>query len=596
MLLAYWVCPAKVIAQLTNGADRERAGSLKRSSGALGAIQEALTMDQLDSVITQAARSGDTLTLAKAYLKKGVLEHKAGDQELAIDHYYKAQVLFEAIGNDAGLAQAFKNIGSIHHYQKDYEKARDYYTRGLRIQERLDSPRDLAVFYNNFGSLAESMGDATGALIHYERSLRIWKQLNDTTWEAVCYANMGLCHDRRGQRDTARLYLRRSLDLLDERVDHYLFGMACNQMGTTYLEDGPYREAIRWCTKGWQLARIIQNRPLEQGSCECLYRAYAQLGDDQRELIHYRRFVELRDSLYGNERTKDITRLEMAYGFQREQLADSLRRTQEQLVVEQGFNESIRKEQLRRNVFMVAGFGTLAFALGLWSRLRYIRRSRAEVQAQRDRADALLNNILPSSVAKELLEKGKAEAREYAMATVLFTDFQRFTQIAEQLSAAELVDAIDRCFKAFDEILGRHGVEKIKTVGDAYMACGGVPDPGRGSPGEVILAALEMQLFIQGFAQHFIDRGVPPFAMRVGIHTGPVVAGVVGSHKFAFDIWGDTVNIAARMESCGEVGRVNISASTHQLVKDDPQWRFEDRGLIEAKGKGMLHMYWVERM
>jgi class 3 adenylate cyclase len=253
----------------------------------------------------------------------------------------------------------------------------------------------------------------------------------------------------------------------------------------------------------------------------------------------------------------------------------------------------LQKEKNRRNLVLFTGCGILVVALGLWSRLQYVRRSRTAIQKEKDISEGLLLNILPAAVADELKAKGHAEARLYEQATVLFTDFKGFTTIAEQLPAAELVQEIDTCFKAFDAVIERFGVEKIKTIGDAYMAVGGLPEPSRSTPTDVVRAALAMQDFMQQRFEARTAQGLPAFGMRVGIHTGPVVAGIVGVKKFQFDIWGDTVNTASRMESSGEVGRVNISGAAHALVKDAPDLLFQPRGMVNAKGKGELEMFYV---
>src|SRR5690606_23164864 len=232
---------------------------------------------------------------------------------------------------------------------------------------------------------------------------------------------------------------------------------------------------------------------------------------------------------------------------------------------------------------------------GLFSRLRYINRARIAVGKEKLISEELLHNILPVKVADEIRAKGFADVHEYANATILFTDFRDFTVLAERMPAPVLVAEIDHCYKAFDHIVEVHDVEKIKTIGDAYMAAGGLPDPQKGSPLQTVMAALDMNDFMLAYQAQRTAEGRPYFVMRIGLHTGPVVAGIVGVKKYAYDIWGDTVNVANRMETAGEVGRVNISQTTYQLVKDEPTLVFTPRGALEAKGKGMLQMYFVDR-
>ncbi|MEO8589698.1 MAG: adenylate/guanylate cyclase domain-containing protein, partial [Flavobacteriales bacterium] len=239
--------------------------------------------------------------------------------------------------------------------------------------------------------------------------------------------------------------------------------------------------------------------------------------------------------------------------------------------------------------------GILIVAGGLFSRLRYISRTKRAIEHQKEISDELLLNILPEEVAAELKKSGRAEARLFDNVTILFTDFMGFTSIAEKLSPSELVQELSTCFEAFDGIVARHGVEKIKTIGDAYMAAGGLPVPTEGSVRNTVLAGLEMQSFMRAHAAQRIAEGKLAFEMRVGIHTGPVVAGIVGVKKFQYDIWGDTVNIASRMESNCEVGHVNISESTYDRIKEAPEFCFTGRGKIVAKGKGELSMYYAKR-
>jgi class 3 adenylate cyclase len=242
-----------------------------------------------------------------------------------------------------------------------------------------------------------------------------------------------------------------------------------------------------------------------------------------------------------------------------------------------------------------SGLILLLLAIGLHTRNRFVSRAKAEVEKEKKRSDELLLNILPEAVAEELKEKGEAEAQLFDEVTVIFTDFKGFTALSEQLSPKDLVRDLNECFSSFDSIIGKHGIEKIKTIGDSYMCVGGLPVPDENAVMKSILAGLEMQAFMTNRKVERDTVGLPAFEMRVGIHTGPVVAGIVGVKKFQYDIWGDTVNTASRMESSGEIGQVNISEATYELVKENSDLNFTFRGKVTAKGKGEMEMYFVSK-
>ncbi len=216
-----------------------------------------------------------------------------------------------------------------------------------------------------------------------------------------------------------------------------------------------------------------------------------------------------------------------------------------------------------------------------------------QLNVEKKRSEDLLLNILPYDVAEELKDTGTAVAKQYDKVTILFSDFEDFTGASERLSPQALVGELNACFGAFDHIITAHGLEKIKTIGDSYMCVGGLPDPKSSTSADVVHAALEMQAFMAARKEERDELELPVFEMRLGIHTGPVVAGIVGVKKFQYDLWGDTVNTASRMESSGEVGSVNISGATYALVKDEPDLSFTPRGKVHAKGKGGMEMYFV---
>ncbi len=211
---------------------------------------------------------------------------------------------------------------------------------------------------------------------------------------------------------------------------------------------------------------------------------------------------------------------------------------------------------------------------------------------ERGKSDRLLLNVLPASIAQELKENERVVPRDYERASVLFTDFVGFTRIAEHLTPQQLIEELDDCFRQFDRIARRHKLEKIKTIGDSYMAAGGLPAPNRTHAVDCVLAALEIQRLMNELMAQNDAAGRPRWQLRVGINTGSVVAGVIGREKFAYDVWGDTVNTASRLESSGEANQTNVSQATYEEVQAFFVCAY--RGKVPAKNKGVIDMYFVE--
>ncbi len=223
-----------------------------------------------------------------------------------------------------------------------------------------------------------------------------------------------------------------------------------------------------------------------------------------------------------------------------------------------------------------------------------LERQKNLIQEERLKTDELLESILPHHIASQLKTIGYARPRNYKTSTIMFTDFKGFTKSCEHLSPDEIVNALHSYFTVFDEIVVNHFIEKIKTIGDAYMCVGGIPLRNRSNPFDVVIAGLKIQHFMNNLDKYDPENKMPRWNIRMGIHTGPIVAGVVGKIKFAYDVWGDSVNIASRMETAGEIGRVNISESTYEHIKDHFECEF--RGEIEMKNRGKMAMYFVNRL
>jgi adenylate cyclase len=300
-----------------------------------------------------------------------------------------------------------------------------------------------------------------------------------------------------------------------------------------------------------------------------------------------------------NQMSESQVKVELMLMQQRQILDSLLFRSKVDSLAISNQNLALHQAQTARNFsYALAGILLLSFCGALYSVVKVRRTSRQLAQKnviiaqEHNRAEQLLLNVLPRTVADELKAKGHTQARFYEQVTVLFADFVNFTKIAEQTSPQGLVTDLDTCFKAFDQIIGNYGLEKIKTVGDAYLCAGGLFNPDGPQTVAMVHAARDMQIWLDTWNAERARHNQPAYQARIGVHLGPVVAGVVGAQKFAFDIWGDTVNTAARIEQASEPGRVNLSQTAYNAVKTHLNCTY--RGKLPAKNKGEIEMYFLD--
>jgi class 3 adenylate cyclase len=531
-------------------------------------------------------RSGNKDWLGKNYDNIGAVHLRLGDHPEALRYMLKALALREEIGDKPGIAVSYSNLGIFYQQRADLKEALRYAQAALKTRLELDDPNGVAISYVNIANILNVSGQHAEALLQVEEAIRISEGIGAKYTLIAAYAYAGQAYEGLGRYDEAlSTYengraLAESIDDLSDEAELSLMAVAL------LTKTGRHAEARRYLDSVIPVARTV-------GSREMLATAYRELerldsinGDWNGAYLNHRMHVLYRDSIYNASNTEETTRLRMQYDFDKVEAATKAEQEKKDAVAA----EALRRKNVERNAF-IGGFGLMVLLAGVF----FTQRNR--ISKARKRSDELLLNILPEEVADELKHKGHAEAKHFDNATILFTDFKGFTQLSEKVSPAELVAELNTCFKAFDGIMGTYRIEKIKTIGDAYMAAGGLPDPRHGSAADVVRAALEMQDFMKRHKAEREAQGKPFFEMRVGIHSGPVVAGIVGVKKFQYDIWGDTVNTASRMESSGEVGRVNISEATYALVREQAErlFDFTPRGKVQAKGKGELEMYFVER-
>ena len=502
----------------------------------------------------------------------------------ALELSFRSLALREKDQNKLGMGWTCLSIAALYEDQEEWMTATEMVDRAIALFNELNNPAALAEAYFSRASIAQKRGHGQDAMNDYDTSIKYSLAAGDATLLPRTWGSMAQIALDQQQLDIAKIYLARSdsAEILQGSKGEYITNLL-TRAGILKAEN-KIQAAVIAAEDALALARdqgLLESKSL---AAYVLAGLYTQIGRWEAAYASLNEHMNARDSLKSIDNAKRAVQAQLQYAYGKQQLTDSLRNENEKAIQA----EEIQKQKLARNG-LGGGFAVVATFAGVF----FIQRNR--IRKEKARSEELLLNILPSEVAAELKVKGEADARMIEQATVLFTDFKGFTALSEQLTPQQLVHDLHACFSAFDEICTRYGIEKIKTIGDSYMAAGGLPTPNHSHPKDAINAALEIRDIIQQKKERNIADGKPYFEVRIGLHTGPLVAGIVGLKKFQYDIWGDTVNTASRMESSGMVGQVNISGATYRLVKDERDLEFTYRGSVEAKGKGLMEMYFVEK-
>ncbi len=547
--------------------------------------------DLMDSVFQIAVQHQDLCLQVHARIRQSTHLDNMGMSDSALvqlywaNRYYRSpcdsNVLMMLLGN---LTNVFLSLGEFARVDSVSQVA----LRLWNLQWNVREPRYQVL--NNLAIAKASIGDSLSSIGFFRQAYKEASAADNEEYIQKSLLNLGTIKGMYGDLDSASYFLTLAAHNAKAGKDIYQYMTLLVNLANVEMERQRYSRAAALLDSAYTLAEERKYTEMLASTQHARSALFARMNKYKEAHGFLEAYLVYRDQYLNEQRVKAVT--EMMEKYESEKKARQIQQLELDKLDAALENEKITNA---RNRYLYTGAGVLVIALGLWSRLRYVRKSRAAIQKEKDVSEGLLLNILPAVVAEELKAKGFSDARHFQTTTILFSDFKGFTTISEIMNATELVEEINTCFKAFDEITTRYSVEKIKTIGDSYMAAGGINDTASGVK-EVVMAGLDMQDFILARKKERDAGQLPAFEMRVGIHSGPVVAGIVGVKKFQYDLWGDTVNTASRMESHGTPGHVNVSEETYRLLKDDPALVFTPRGKLHVKGKGEMTMYYVSRV
>jgi len=560
-----------------------RSGSYENELDLLSQIAENETnhetsLQYAESLITKAAKDSLFDSLHEGYLIKGNTLLKMGNNVDALSSFFLSHKYAIQTDDSSRIGITKTAIAGAYHAIENYHDAEAYYKESVELLKKVNDSLHLAEALTDLGFLYITTDQLDLARKHTNEAAIIFDLKNSPLGSAHCLGNRGMIYAKQGRNDLAEANINEAIKILDELYDYYSIAVYLTCMSDIYFSKDQWEKAVSYAKRSLELAtKYVLKEQIATAHLK-LSNLFEKAGDFKKSNAHLKDYYSYRESIVNIQAIRQIGDIRRNFEMSQKQAEVDL----------------LHQKQDNQRIIFLASMGALILigmlALGLFHRNYYIRKTSHIIKKERDRSDDLLCNILPEKTANELKEIGKVKAKHFESVSVMFTDFKAFTANSGKLSPEELVESVDFYFSKFDEIMEKYNLEKIKTIGDAYMCAGGLPFPTPNHAIKCVDAAFEIAEFVDQSKKED-PNNLTRFDIRIGINTGPVVAGVVGTKKFAYDIWGDTVNIASRMEAKSEPGKINISDNTYQLIKD--QFCCSYRGEIPAKYKGNLKMYFV---
>jgi adenylate cyclase len=547
--------------------------------------------------------------LVNAFSWMAELYEKQLNYKKSLEYYQLTEKLYKKHQQTKGFHYGLllSNIANIYSYLKEYENSLKYFDASLKCFIEIEDYRVIPLLYIHKAEIYKELGQSEKVIENINKAWGNFEKINNCMSKENFFTKIGyLYFEMKDYAKALELHLKAYRECSLDQPYKEIITQEYN-IGVTYLElarninqvtnesvDFP-KNQNKLLQLGEQYLKKTVGKSKVRGDISMLKNSYFNLSeiadlrkDEKTAFAHYKQYIIYKDSLETIENRELLIQNQMQFEFDQQEKV----RIAEQEAKDALAREELAKEKSNRNMAL-GGVGVFVLLAG-FTGFAYSQKKKDNqiIAREKQKSDDLLLNILPEEVAQELKEKGSSDAKYFDSVSIMFTDFKDFTKLSEKIPSKELIEELNYCFKAFDEIVAKHGVEKIKTIGDSYMAVCGLPAQDGNHAQKMVQAAIEIRDFIEEYKQKRQSEGKSFFEMRIGINSGEVVAGIVGIKKFAYDIWGDAVNTASRMESNGEIGKINISESTYHLVKEDFDLQY--RGEIDTKGKGQIKMYFAE--
>ena len=564
--------------------------------------------------------------MAGAHLSLGFGNYMLSKFDIALTHQVKAHYLFERLEDSIGAARARMAMAGLHWSIGNFDQALTNAFAGIKVLE--DEADEFTGWgWNIMGGIHQSIGDVDQAVVYFDKSLRAFEKIGSVIGQARVMNGLALALESMGDFEESLEYSRKALE--SHKAGGNALGVArsLNDMGTVYFKMGKFDKARKCHEDSLALRRSVNNRSSEITSLmnlgivfsaerdfakahthllsalalaeeigvkprmyeihHALSESFERAGQLEKAFEHFKKYHALKEEVLNNETTTRLRHLQTSAATEKAERDAEIERLKNKELA--SANEEIRRQM----EILDEQAASIEIANAV------LEERNVTIAQMHEESERLLLNILPKPIATRLKHGEKTIADSFDNVTVLFADIVGFTQLSARTTPQELVEMLDAIFSDFDALAEKFGLEKIKTIGDCYMIVGGIPTP----RADHALAVCRMALEMRDAVRRLSDAAGANLQIRIGVHTGAVVAGVIGKKKFAYDLWGDTVNTASRMESHGEAGRVHVSEAVYNellrytAAENLPaRFVYEAREPMQIKGKGLMNTWFLQEV